>query len=366
MRERVQALTLILSLALLVAACAAPSTPVPDGGEPALVVTDALGREVAFESPPQRIVVAGRGTFMVNDALFMFPEATERVVALTGQGLMEPSRFLTVVDPHAGEKTLLEHDAGPEQIAPLAPDVVILKSYAAERLGKPLEALHIPVVYVDLETPEQFYRDLETLGTLLGDEARAAELADFYAARQARVEGVAEGAEAHPRVLVLSYSDKGGEVAFKVWPASWMQTRLVQMAGGEPVWLGAAGGDRASTVNFEQIAAWDADQIFVVTYRQDPGPIVEGLQSDPRWQELRAVRAGDLYGFPADFYGWDMPDPRWILGATWLADKIHPQALDLDMREEVETFFRTAYDLDESAVADKILPELVGDVNLGK
>ena len=46
----------------------------------------------------------------------------------------------------------LERGAGPEQIAPVAPDAIVLKTAAVEGLGEPLEELGIPVVYVGMET----------------------------------------------------------------------------------------------------------------------------------------------------------------------------------------------------------------------
>ena len=34
---------------------------------------------------------------------------------------------------------------------------------------------------------------------------------------------------------MIQYSEEGGEVAFEVPPAEWIQTRLVELAGGTPV-----------------------------------------------------------------------------------------------------------------------------------
>ncbi len=48
-----------------------------------LSVEDALGRTVSFPSPPQKIIIAGRANFMLNDAVYLFPDAPERVLALT-------------------------------------------------------------------------------------------------------------------------------------------------------------------------------------------------------------------------------------------------------------------------------------------
>ena len=359
-------LSLLLLTSLTLAGCSPTTTATEQLTAPpstAITVVDALGREVHFPEPPQRIVSMGRGNFMVCDVLFMFPEAQTRVVAMEGRG-MNVSDFLPFVDSTFNDKIVLERDSGAEQVAPHNPDVVILKSYMQEKLGKQLDELGIPVVYVELETPDQFFRDVKTIGQLFGNETRAEEIMAFAQGRVDQVTAQLPEATAKPRVLMLSYSDKGGEVAFKVWPETWMQTIEVQMAGGEPVWLEAAQGGSATVVNLEQIAAWDADKIFIVTYNQDPLPIVTQLQADPKWQSLRAVKNGELYGFPADFYGWDMPDPRWILGVTWLSKTLYPENFaQVDMQQEVETFFGELYNMDEENISQNIIPQLKGSLD---
>ena len=122
--------------------------------EPSFTVTDSLGRQVSFTEPPTRIVITGKALIMLVDAVYMFPEAPDRIAALgnAGQGT---SNFIELIDPDYAAKATLQQDAGPEQIAAVQPDLVILKSYLAETVGKPLEVLNIPVIYVDFETPGQ-------------------------------------------------------------------------------------------------------------------------------------------------------------------------------------------------------------------
>jgi len=337
------------------------------GGEPGagggVQVTDALGRAVDFASLPGRIVVPGKGSWMVGHPLYLFPEAAERVLAMESRrGTV--SEFIASIEPGFNDKPHLDQDAGPEQIAPLKPDAVVLKSYMQEKLGNPLEQLGFPVVYVELETPEQFFNDVSTIGQLFGDEARAQEVINFYQAGLDRVQEGLEGLDEadKPGVLVIQYNDKGEESAFQVPPAAWMQTVEAELAGGRPVWTEASGGGW-EMVNFEQIAAWDPDRIFVIVFRADPDPVMEGLKTDPKWQALRAVQEGELYAFPADFYGWDVPDPRWILGVTWMATKIHPDRFaDVDILHEVYEFYGQMYGMDQAAVKEHVVPRLTGDI----
>ena len=355
---------IILFGLLVLAACGAGSTAeLPQEAGEGLAVVDALGRTVEFAEPPQRIVVAGKSSLTIVNTLFLFPEAPVRVVGLVS-GNQKPGDFLQFVDPDFAQKALLEMQAGPEQIAPLQPDVVLLRSFMAESLGASLEQIDIPVVYLDLETPEQYLRDLNALGALLGNEARAAEIRSFYQVRLDRLDAALQGLEEDhkPRVLLVQYSEQGGEVAFNVPSALWLQTIEVELAGGEPVWTGAAQGGGWTIVNFEQIAAWDPEVVLLVSYGIDSAQVVDQLRSDPRWQDLGVIQAGRLYAFAGDIFSWDQPDPRWILGVTWMASRLHPGRLDdLDLEDEVYEFFGQMYGMEQAAVDRHILPALRGD-----
>ena len=84
-----------------------------------------------------------------------------------------------------------------------------------------------------------------------------------------------------PTVLVIQYSESDGETAFEVPPASYLQTMIVSGSGGVPVW---AEGTEEETgwilVNFEQIAAWDPDMIFVIDYGGNPVETVDTLKAN--------------------------------------------------------------------------------------
>jgi iron complex transport system substrate-binding protein len=359
-------LALLWLTSLLLSACG--PTPAPEATEPpvtgGILVVDALQRTVELAQLPQRIVVAGQSSLTIVDTLYLFPESPDRLVGLV-VGRQPIGEFVSLADPAFAEKAILEPGAGPEQIAPLNPDVVLLRSFMAENLGRALEEIDIPVVYLDLETPDQYFRDLVTLGQLLGNDDRARQISAYY---EGKLEDVVSrvgtlAPEEQPSALLLQYSDQGGEVALNVPSASWLQTLQVELAGGIPVWTGAAQGGGWTVVGFEQIAAWDPDQIFVVHYNADSAETAGQLAANAQWQALRAVQSGEIYGFPADIFSWDQPDPRWILGLTWLAKTMHPGLfVDVDMMAELSEFFGEMYALEPGTIQAEILPRLQGDV----
>jgi iron complex transport system substrate-binding protein len=326
-----------------------------------ITIIDALGREVKLPSEPERITIPGRALFMIADAVYTFPNVAQRIVAVsnTGQGA---GNFIQLIDPSYEQKATLERDASAEQVAALQPDLVMMKSALAETIGAPIEALGIPVVYIDFETPEQYMRDLAILGKVFGDEDRAAEVAAFFQSKMDEVSQIVKDAP-KPRVLLLNYNDRDGNVAFNVPPMSWLQTSMVEIAGGEPVWADANPADGWSQVSLEQIAAWDADKIFIISYFVDPNQVLESIKDDPNWQAIRAVQEDQLFAFPGDLYSWDQPDPRWILGLTWLAGKLHPELYpDLDIMAEIHDFYQALYGLDEAFVEQNIVPTLKGSL----
>lgn len=335
----------------------APQPP-PAQATTSFEVIDALGRKVTFQTPPQRIALAGKANLLVADAIYLFPQASKRVTVL-GKGNQGTGNFLAIIDSDYEGKPKFENEVSPEQLAAENPDAVILKSYLAETLGTPLEALGIPVIYVDFETPDQYYRDLVTLGQLFQDEDRAQEIAEFYRSRVERITQKTSGLSDadKPKTLLLYYSDKDGEVAFNVPPISWIQTILVQTAGGDPVWKDANLGKGWTKVTLEQVAAWDADQIYIISYFKPVDEVVELLKADPQWQSLRAVQEGKLYGFAGDMLSWDQADSRWIMGLTWLATKLHPELFaDIDIQAEAQTFFSEMYGLSEASFQENIAP----------
>jgi iron complex transport system substrate-binding protein len=351
-------LTVVLLLGL-VGCSQGMATTFPVGSE-AITVVDALGREVKLPGPAQRIVIAGRSNFMLNDAVYAFPTAAQRVLALT-KSTQAAQAFVGLLDPDAATKMCFMADAAAEEIAAEQPDLVLLKSYMQESLGAPLEQLGIPIIYLDLENPEQYKRDLATLGQALGNPERAESLWTYYGEILERVAEGTEGLTAaqKPRVLVLQYSDKGGGVAFKVPPASWIQTQMVELTGGAPVWTAAAQGGGWAVVNLEQIAAWNPDQIYLINYFGSAVDVATRLQADPQWAEMAAVRAGQLYPFVGDYNSWDQPDTRWGLGLLWLAQHIQPERFaDVDIRAEVIHFFETFYGLDHSTIEAEILARM--------
>lgn len=376
--QRIYFITAILIVLSLLAGCSTtPATPtsspteapiaatVKGTTEAPFVVTDALGRTVEFTQLPQRIVLLGKGTTLLANSAFLFPEAQDRIISYELRLQMKDRNFIKTIFTQTENMTLLEKDAGAEQIAPLNPDLVIMKTYMQEKLGKSIEELGINVVYLDLETPEKFYQDIRTLGQIFGNTERAEEIVQLYQGNETRIAEALSGVteDQKPSVLVLQYSNKDDAITFSIAPIDWLQTMLVENAGGAPVWKDATTDGGWTVVSLEQIAVWNPEMIFVVDYSGKAVDVVTQLKADPSWQALAAVANEKVYAFPVDFLSWDQADSRWCLGELWLASKIHPEQFpSFDMTQELTNFYQTYYRLDESVITEKIMPLVSGDL----
>ena len=311
MKPRIASL-LFLIVFLVSSAFTPAASAVPVAAADSITITDALGRTVTLPKTPSRIVLAGKALFMVADAIYVFPEAGKNIIAL-GSTVQGAGNFIPMIDPTFKDKTILEANVGAEQIAAEKPDCVILKSSTKSTLGDPLETIGIPVVYVDFENPEQYDRDMKTLGQIFQNPDRADKVMAFFKDKADAVAKTLSGLkdDQKPKTLILYYSDKDGAVAFNVPPMSWMQTILVKDGGGIPVWEDANPSKGWTKVSLEQVAAWNPDVIFVVAYATPINDVVKKLKADSQWQSLKAVKEDKLFGFATDVYSWDQPDTRW-------------------------------------------------------
>lgn len=357
---RLKLFSAVLLIMVLTVSAFAPLAPAHAG----ITVTDALGRQVTLPGTPQRIVLAGKAVIMVADAIYTFPEAGKSIVAL-GSTVQGVGNFIPMIDPAFKEKKMLETNVGAEQIAAEKPDCVILKSSTKTTLGDPLEAIGIPVVYVDFETPEQYERDMKVLGQIFQNPARADNVMTYFKSKLDTVNQAVSALkdEQKPKTLVLYYSDKDGAVAFNVPPLGWMQTILVKNAGGTPVWEDANPSKGWTKVSFEQVAVWNPEYIFVVSYAKTAAEAVEILKADTQWKELKAVKNGKLYAFATDVYSWDQPDTRWTLGLQWLAATLHPDLFkDWDVTIAANEFYKELYGMDDASFEKNIVPLLKEEV----
>ena len=345
-------LPVLLVLCVLFSHVPSPAAP--------LSATDADGTPVTLPAPPTRILVAGKSAIVPSDALFLFPRARTQLLRLArvNQGL---GNFYALLAPDLASSSSADalQNGGTEELAALRPDLVLAKTAATSSVLDPLRRLGIPGFALSLETPDEWLRELPELGRLLGEEARAAELVSLFRARldAVRTAVAAIPSAARPRVLLLQASAADGILSFSVSPDDWIQTWLVEAAGGIPVWKGTGLTSTGwSKVSFEQIAAWNPDAVYFVSYKAPVAPLLDAVKADRRWQLLDAARNNRLRAMPSDLVSWAQPVSRWILCLRWLAADLHPSAFPaFDPETALADFYRDFYAVFPGPVLDALL-----------
>ena len=319
-------------------------------------VYDALERTIEFSEYPERIVIAGKQTPMLANFFYLFPSRVERLLAVENRS-QSPDKFLELIDDGYQSKLLLEKGASVEQIAPLNPDLVLLKTSMREEIGIGLEEVGIPVIYVSFEDIENIFDDIRVIGKVLDEEERAEEIINVYQKTYSEINDQIKSVSSVKNVLLLQATNIDQKYSFQVPSSSWLQTQMVEDLKSNPIWVPASLSGGWTDVNFEQILNWNPDDIFVINYRGQSNEIILGLKTNELWKSFLTDNKANLASFPYDFISWDQPDPRWILGYTWMASELYPEQIALDyLSETVKNFYTFFYGIKEDHIESEILP----------
>jgi iron complex transport system substrate-binding protein len=250
---------------------------------------------------------------------------------LCGGGLNELPDTGCSVGPGGHEIHLQE-----ELIMSLEADVIFITSdlYAdsiQEKTG-------IPVVYV-ISNGYRFgdvCKATEIVGMVLKKEEEAEELSSFITNE---VNNVAE--------ITSSIPDSDKPRVF--W--GWTQCSFESTVGSNSMTLDRAGAinvayempDGWGSVTKEQIIAWDPDIILVgASSRGNEASVMrlQGVLNDPDYQDITAVKNGDVYLVPLVHIAGSPQDMN-LFNLIYLAKLLHPEEFeDLDVEEEGNEIFK--------------------------
>lgn len=161
-------------------------------------------------------------------------------------------------------------------------------------------------------------RSFSDVGQVTGSKERAAELVRGLWARLDAVRGAVAGKD-RPRVVCLEWLDP------LMVAGHWVPDQ-VDAAGGIDV-MGEPGA-RSRTVSPEEVVAAQPEVILSMPcgYRlEESAGQVEGLTGIAGWQDLPAVKSGQVYAVDGSWY-FNRPGPRVVDGIEMLAHILHPEA----------------------------------------
>ena len=275
------------------------------GASGGAVFTDSLGRQVAVDQAPGRIVT-------------LAPSLTEIVYFLgLGDRVVGVTEFSTF-PPEAAERPKVGSyvNLNIEKIISLAPDLVIgtVDGNQASIVAL-LERAGIPVFIVNPRDIRQVIETLVTIGELCGIHARAESMAEALSARVDAIVSKTTGL-----VKPLVFLQVNLKPIMTVNKNTYLHD-LIRLAGGvnmtrdEPM--------NYPRISLEAVISRQPDVILVSSMDRGGG-FAEAKRQWLRWTLIPAVRNGRVHLVDSDLI--DRPSPRIVDGLEDIARLLHPQA----------------------------------------
>ncbi len=322
-------------------------------------ITDTAGRTVELPVNLQRIVTS---PVVMPNLIFAVDGTGDKLV---GMHPMSKSAWknsvLKIMAPGMAKATTDFIQGGfkmnVEEVLKLKPDVVFQVSFEKGNIAQ-LEKLGIPVIvtHEGLKNLDHYLEKHITLvGKVLRKEERAAELiADFKAADQMiakRLKDIPK--EKWPKGLILFNVEKLMATGSGSFADYWLNH-----SGAENVARTIKTSPRGSTVNMEQILAWNPEVIYITNFcPTKPEDLYNNTIPGQDWREISAVKNRRVYKIPLGEYRWYPPSGDSSLMLKWMAQKNHPEQFEnYDIREEIRSHFSKIYNFTLSeAQIDRIL-----------
>lgn len=282
----------LLTISLVLTACT------PTGQTPVEYVVDDLGRLVAINGTPQRIIS-------------LAPSNTEVLFAL---GLGDKVVGVTMYcdyPPEALEKEKVGGYYGPdiEKIIALEPDLILATGFHRFELIPALEAQGFTVFAVAPQTLDEVLESIQTVGKITGKEEEALELVNEMKSKIEETEEQTKELDEKPRVFYITYHDPLWTVGRNTWI-------------DDLIWI--AGGNNTFSQYFESGAMVEIEWAVFL----NPEIIIasewsyEWAQNETLLASTNASQTDRI--FTCDDNLVQRPGPRLVEGLEWFAHFIQP------------------------------------------
>jgi len=285
----------LLGTALVLTACG------PSEQTPVNYVFDDLGRLVAINGTPQRIIS-------------LAPSNTEILFAL---GLGE--RIVGVTDycdypPEALNKTKVGGYANPdvEKIVALDPDLILVAHGTPMDVINSMAGLGLTVFGIKTTDLDDLLNDIRRIAEITDKEVEAQGLTSEMESRIEAVTNETEELEQRPRVLYIVWHDP-------LWTAGsgTFIHELIEKGGGVNIFQNVTG---YPTISIEEVIARDPEIIITSEWSYEWAINASELAS------TNASQTGRIYTLDDDLV--QRPGPRLVEGLEWFAHFIHPEMFE--------------------------------------
>lgn len=265
---------------------------------------DMMGREIKLSEPATRVVALSAA-----DCEILYAIGAGSLLVGRGEFCDYPAEVLEVPAVQSGMETNIE------QIIALAPQVLFMSAMAqTEDQVKQLEAAGIQCVVSDAKDINGVYQAITLIGAITGRDEDAFTVVSNMEATLSELSvhaGELQGKSVYFEVSPLQYG---------LWTAGkgTFMDEVATMLGLTNVFADAPGW---AEISEEQVLKANPDVIVTIAMYFGEGQTpVEEILSRPGWQDVTAVKNGDIFNLPNNELS--RPGPRIADGAKALFDFI--------------------------------------------
>lgn len=242
-----------------------------------------------------------------------------------------------------------------EAVLSVKPDFILAwywkKTAANDVVEKAARSLGLPLVYLRLNTLDEYIQAFEFLGRILHREERANALAAESRRILGEVRDVVDGIPPGEKVSVYYAQGMDG---LKTECDTSVHAMLINVAGGRNIRSCETRDNFGmESVSVEEVLHADPEVILA-----KEAPFAAAARTNPVWKQMRAVRDGRIVTIPSSPFNWFDRPPSFmqILGACWLTSTLYPERYPKDMVAETRSFYRLFLDVDlDEAQARRVL-----------
>ena len=218
----------------------------------------------------------------------------------------------------------------PEQILKLKPDVIVTID-RHPKLEEFASQMGIPVITFSKDSLPLYEQSLRFLGKIVGNEAEANKLADYW---HTTIQAVTKETATIPADKKLRVYYANNSILTTPGPGSIMAS-IMDLAGGNNVAKGLPEPNNENTsVSLEQVIIWNPEVILTGSENDK-----QQIMSSPGWQEINAVKNKRVYVRPK--YG-NTDGISALMGLIWVQGKLlhaNDPAFDQSFAQKMSEFY---------------------------
>lgn len=226
-----------------------------------------------------------------------------------------------------------------ETLLQVKPDIVLVWMWRIssfnEKIEQSLKPLNIPLIYMVMDSLDDYPAAFQFLGDLFNQQERAAVLCRYCEQTLKEAEQVRS---AVPKADRLSVYYAEGPDGLSTECNTSVHAQLIPLSGS----MNVHQCDESShfgmqKISMEQVLKYNPQ---VIIYHE---PLFSNKWgTDTRWENIRAVRDGRVYRIPRSPFNWFDRPPSFMrfLGLKWMMHQLYPKAYPLDSISETRHFYK--------------------------